>query len=478
MLAGLLILFAAACGDDASSHGDAAAQPAVEPSPAAPAAPADAAAPASRPNVIVIVMDTTRADRCSFLGYERPTTPYLVRLAKSGVAYSNCWSPAPWTAPSHASLFTGLRPEHHGLLRENRPFLAEASVTLAERFRAAGYRTCGISNNPNVSVHRGLNQGFERFDERWAENVTGSTDPAVSPLAPIAAFPDCDEGHKLALAWTHKRVDAGERFFLFVNDTEPHLPYRPAPDLRDTFLRHPEPAEDLAWARDFAYPQPMEHCLGVRAVPPDRLALLSDLYDGEIATLDRKLGLFIDELRRMGALDDTILVVLGDHGENLGEHGLLDHTLSLHKTLLHVPLLIVAPGRMRPGRVSDLVRVEDVAPTLLALTGLPGDTTMDGESLLEGLAGRHTWAALDRLEDAQLQSLRDIYPRIDLSRALIGMRSYADEQLHLISARNGTEELYEHAVDPLEQHDLAPGGDPRLPAARERLREAYPSHKR
>src|SRR6185295_19295341 len=130
--------------------------------------------PATRPNVVLLVMDTTRGDRCGFDGYARPTTPRLDAFAKDAVVFTDAWAPAPWTAPSHASLFTGLRPEHHGVMDGVRPFLAEDATTLAERFRAAGWRTGCFTNNDYISKDYGLSQGFEDVAELFRDDTAAN----------------------------------------------------------------------------------------------------------------------------------------------------------------------------------------------------------------------------------------------------------------------------------------------------------------
>ncbi len=447
-----------------------------------PAAPPATGASARRPNVLLIVLDTTRADRCSFLGYGRPTTPYLEELARSGTAYTNCWSPSSWTGPAHASLFTGLRPENHGYLRDNRPFLDASAETLAERFKAAGYATCGVSNNPNVGRGNALDQGFDTWHDLWR----GERRPVVHSDAPgggyglpeeleVVSFPPSSKGHGIAAEWARERHAKKEPFFLFVNDMEPHLPYEPAEDVQARFVREGTDAAEVTWARLFRFPVFVGHNFGLYRVRDDRIALLGDLYDAEIATLDRQLRTFVEGLREGGVLDDTVVVVVGDHGENLGEHGLLDHQLSLHRTLLHVPLLVVAPGHVAAGaRVEDLVRVEDVAPTLLEIAGLTQPVRADGRSLLHDVPGRRTWAALDRMTDFQVQEVRALFPQAEIGRALVGLRSYADADLHYVRAHDGREELYDLRADPREDHDLAPAGGDLLDRARRALEEVHP----
>jgi arylsulfatase A-like enzyme len=420
----LAVLLVAACGDDGAKT------------------------PAERPNVLLLVMDTTRGDRCSFEGYARPTTPRLDAFAKDAVVFSDAWAPADWTAPSHASLFTGLRPEHHGVMDANRMFLPDEIPTIASMFRRAGWRTGCFSNNEYVSPEYGLSQGFETIVPLFREQSR--------------AYPWAPDTHRRALDWAFSAAADKKPFFLFVNDMEAHLPYTPPADAAKRFVAEGATDAELADARAFEFPSSIGHILGKVTIPPRKFALMSDLYDAEIASLDDAVGALLDSLKSHGLLDKTVVVVCADHGENIGEHGMIGHFQSLHRTVLRVPLLVRFPGKFDGGRrVADVVRLEDVPPTLLELCGLRVPADFDGASLLHDLPGRVA-RANQGAQTATIPKILGFFPGADASLFERSFESVYDGRFHLIRTSAGGEELYDVAADPDEKNDLAPGDGPVL----------------
>jgi len=415
-------------------------------------------APAKRPNVLLLVMDTVRADRCSFEGYARPTTPRLDAFAKDAVVFKDAWAPAGWTAPSHASLFTGLRPEHHGVMDAVRMFLPEHIPTIATMFRAAGWRTGCFSNNEYISPEYGLAQGFETA-------VPLFHDQGKRP------YPWAPETHRRALDWALSAVAEKKPFFLFVNDMEAHIPYTPPAEAAKRFLPADAAEDEVAAARAFSFPSSIGVLLDAVKAPARRTALMSDLYDAEIATLDDAVGALLDGLKTRGLLDDTIVVVCADHGENIGEHGMIGHFQSLHRTTLHVPLLVRFPGKFDGGRaVTDLVRLEDVPPTLLELCGLPVPADFDGASLLHGLPGRIARANQGE-QSGKIPDIRKYYPDRDPSRFTRSFESVYDGRRHLVQDSAGGEEFYDVAEDPGETKNLSKDGGPELHKMRKLIKK-------
>jgi len=395
---------------------------------------------ASRPNVLLIVMDTVRARRTGLNGYGRPTTPSLDRIASEGTVYTRAWSPCSWTGPSHASLFTGLRPEHHGFLGGICFFLDEPAVTLAESLADSGYATVCLTGNDIVGPQFGLTQGFEIYER--------SSDQADS-TAPAAVW-----ATDRALELTAKFRDEGRPFFLFVNDWEPHQPYDPPSEVARRFL---DPGADQSHVQDArSFIATREVCLefGWRRFDSSQWKILSDLYDGEIATVDAEVGRLIEGLRAQGTLDETVVVVTSDHGENLGEHDLSGHMYSLHRTVLHVPLYVRFPGRFDAGRRENgVVRLEDVHPTILGLCGVAVPPDLDGLSLLEPGPPRIARAALGGDLDEENASEFTEWVDAGLWRPRI---SVFDGRWHLIEATDGSLELYDVERDPGERRNLAP----------------------
>jgi len=380
---------------------------------------------ATQPNVLLIVLDTTRADRCGFNGYERATTPGLDRLAQEGVTFTRAWSPSPWTPPAHASLFSGLRPENHGLQIGDRDHLTPDADLLAERLSRAGYATGAFINNPAVNPDSGLLQGFDSTGLLYEEEQR--------------AYPWATSTHERALAWIDDQRAAGKPFFAFLNHMEPHGPYTPPATERRRFLQTDASAQELARAASLYGPD----CVGTNR---GRLPL-GDAFRGLLSEFA--------QLRQRGVLDDTLVIVTADHGENLGDHGLVDHMFSVHKSLLHVPLIVRYPDRFHGGaHVDDLVRSEDVLPTILEVCGLSADGPLDGRSLLRPTKGRLARAVLGRplhlLDVARRRCPQSVVEGVDRS-----LRSVFDGRLHLIQGSDGWVQLFDVVNDPAENQDLS-----------------------
>lgn len=416
-----------------------------------------------RPNILLVVFDTARADRFPFHGYGRPTAPNLATLAREGVVYANAFSPAPWTVPAHASLFTGQYPSLHGTdcgsLR-----LPDAAVTIAETLRAAGYRTLGYSANIWIGASYNFQQGFDTFEETW-RNLPRDGEDAGAALN--------NERAGRVLRWRQENREARRRpFFLFVNYFEAHIPYRPPEPERSRLLR---PGTDRTRAEALSrlgHPEEMRFILGLSDLTPRDLRILGDLYDGEIAYVDRRLGELVAELRGLGVLDDTIVAVAGDHGENLGDHGLLDHKMSVHDTLLRVPLVIRYPRRIAAGRVVTApVQMHDLYPTLLGLAGVapPAGVALEAvplpESGVEGparaadepIVGEFVGPPVDFLH-----AMEEAFPGTDLSRfdrTLVALRL---GEYKIQWGSDGRHALYRVSQDPGETSDLAVAEPQRL----------------
>ncbi len=404
--------------------------------------PAPVAGARTAQNVLLIVMDTTRADRCSVHGAPRPTTPGLTALGREGVVFDRTWASSSWTVPTHATMFTGLLPQRHRADTDGANLLEDRQTTLAEILTDAQFATGAWSNNPFVSAGFGFPQGFGTFVALFRERNVPK--PAARAT------------HDLALAWIRKQEKAGRRWFAFVNDMEPHAPFEPPDDVARRFVAADVTAEELAWGRSYGFPQNLRVTLGLDTLPPERLQLLSDLYDAEIATLDAEIARLVEALRADGVLDETLVIVVGDHGEHLGENGLLSHCLSLHDALLHVPLVIRCPGWFEGGRrVADIARLEDLLPTILEVTGLPPRADLDGRSLLHDLPGRPALARLGR-PSGILEAAARVAPDLDVTRHDVVLESAYDGRYHLVRClETGAERLYEPEADPREERDVA-----------------------
>lgn len=311
--------------------------------------------PTGRHNVLLISIDTLRADHLSYYGYERPTSPNLDALAKEGVVFDRAISQAPWTLPSHASMFTGLYPPQHGCNLVQGVVLNPRMVTVAERLLDAGYRTAAVTSNIFVSPIYGLEQGFETFDFADGADAQNRVDAALGVLDRVK----------------------DDRFFLFLHLMDPHDPYSPPWYYREKFVPAGS-ADDIDGDLKNA-----KQRFGRELKDPRVRDVLRRLYDGEILYADDQLRRLFDRLRALGKMDDTLIIVTSDHGESLGEEGHgqslagyeeFGHGGQLYNQDLHVPLIISLPGGVPAGlRIPVSVEASvTIMDTIASLTGIGG----------------------------------------------------------------------------------------------------------
>lgn len=437
--------------------------------------------PSRPPNIVVVVWDTCRPDRLSAYGYPLPTTPRLEEFARGAVKYEHAYSPAPWTPPSHASLFTGLLPARHGLTQREE---AEGGRTrpgiplLAETLAAAGYDTIGFSCNACISRATGLDRGFRTMTGLYVgEPVKGSGEKARAAVAEWIA---------------ERRRDprAEERpLFLFLNLMDAHIPRIPSRASVAAVRPKGVTDDELNRAAAIDERRVFEHSLGIRPLDGRTLEAARVLYDGACRDLDAATGGILDLLRDEGILEGAFVAITGDHGEALGEHGEMGHRMSVHDDLLHIPLLVRWPGRLDGGRTErKQVRLQDLYPTILGAAGVavPAGNGQDAVPLLpEPVAARPLVAAFHRavLTPEQLRVLlpgqpESLFGQFALTHlaaqdpvAAPGMR-----YIRVLREEAGRapvperEELYDLAADPGETRNLlAPGGPPGARETADRL---------
>ena len=451
----------------------------------------------TRPNLVLLVFDTLRADHLGAAGYAKPTSPVLDRLAARSVVFERAFSAAPWTAPSLGSLLSGRYPsQHHGGIRIERerrhrhpqaPSEGEASRgwenrllgelferatvlnyhpvgggerMLAEQLRAAGYETFGLHSNYNSSGVLGLSRGFDRYQ-------------MVSGISRLGA----GEATSRALAWLRERRAAGDDspFFLLVHTQDAHLPYRLRREQAEIF------APDLDWNAfddpaglfrqvQFGGPWALEFW-NYGALRDGRANPLIDrvraFYDAEIAHSDQVMKTLLD---RLGDVDDTVIALTADHGEEFGEHEQFEHGHSLYNEVVHVPLWLRLPGDRHAGtRIAEPVSLVDVAPTLLRFAAAEPLPRGEGRPLVP-LAGSERPRA-DLFVEAMLRgpdrtALIDGRHKFLFTHPVGYLVPYPSE--HSLEPpggpHDGREELYDLDVDPSESHDLL-GERPELAAA-------------
>ncbi len=332
-------------------------------------APPPSASGHDAPNLLLIVLDTARADRMGLYGYERATTPSIDAFAAAhATRYDQARSTASWTLPSHASLFTGEMPGVHGVTNPrgttggknasgewSRPVpLAETTPTLAERLRERGYQTAAIASNQMIGAWSGLDRGFEHYDDRAGAAVGRYHAFAQlggrAELVGHTPYRDAREVTNTALEWLDDERRGTSAFFLFLNYMDVHNPYRPPPPFDAAFA--PEQP------RNKFRPEP---------------ELWSLLYDREFAYLDAELGRLLDGVQGRGLFGDTLIVITSDHGEAFGEHDTWIHGWSLHEELIHVPLIVKPPGTRSSTASDELVTGADVHDLILRELGIDAD---------------------------------------------------------------------------------------------------------
>ena len=424
------------------------------------------------PDVLVVVLDTVRADKLSAYGYDKPTSPQLDAVAAAGVVFEDVTAPSPWTWPSHASLFTGKGPWEHGAhasISEKGVGLAGGHwgllpmrtdlPTLAEHFTAAGYRTVSLASNRFLDPKMGLTRGFE-VAETMPDRALAKR--AVKEIA----------------------SDGKKPLFMFVNILLAHAPWEvyPAPWTSEYLepLRSDETAP--SWARgylmkstpgiDFYETAPGTERGGYRrlmagelTIPPDGMVMIEDLYTSGITAADYLLNQILDEWTKQHP--QGVVVVTSDHGEYLGEHGLWDHGKTVYNQVVQVPLVLAAPGRVTANqRVKTPVQLHDLYDTLLDLAGLSSDTPM---SLLRVIDGAERPGPILARAYASRPWREGFGGRFAHNWSL-----YREANWAFISSGGGDQELYDLSIDPGMESNVAAAHPQRLVEMAARSEVSFP----
>jgi len=437
----------------------------------------------SRPNVVLVVLDTARAD--DVLSTAPPVMPTVSALGRAGTAYPNAFAAAPWTLPSHGSLFTGTYPSEHGAHGDN-TYLSGANRTLAEAFSAAGYETLGVSNNTWITGEFGFDRGFDRFWKGWqfyqSETDLGSVAHELDGRAKLrAALGRVLEGNPLVNAVNlcysqliRARTDSGAvrttdrvaswladrrgtaPFFLFVNYIEPHVRYRPPAEHAERFLPADATYEDALAVRQ----DPCAHNAGEYELSERDRTLLRALYRGELSAVDDAVSRLRGVLEAEGEWENTLLVIAGDHGENVGDHGFLGHQYNVYDTLLHVPLVVHGGAFNRGPSVDDrLVQLPDLVPTLLDATGVDAPELREqsrAHSLAPDAPRRRECAIAEYVSpQPPVETLESRYGPLpdDVAASDRTLRAIRADGYKLITGSDGLRELYHVAADPGETVD-------------------------
>jgi arylsulfatase A-like enzyme len=430
--------------------------------------------PSGGPNVLLIVLDTVRADRMSLYGYGRDTTPNLARLARRGVTFTQARSTAPWTLPSHASMMTGLWP-HQQSARLHGP-LDGKSTTLAQFLAGHGYATAGfVANTTYCGAETGLARGFAHYEDHdlspqgilctsalgrrllWDGLVTAGLWLGHDLRATLRKDAARINGDLLAwLETTDKRP-----FFAFLNYLDAHSPYVLPAGFDRHFGLAPESDADRSTLDQW-------FTLDKTKLSRRDVQLASDAYDDCLAYLDEQLGRLFDALDRNGVLSKTLVIVTADHGEQFGEHDLYCHASSLYEPEIHVPLLVILPAARHAGRaVTEPVSLRELPATIDGILEFDGITPFRGRSLVRFWDGSGPTQPDPLL--AEVDGPAKTAPNLGHSPAFAGpVKALVSGQHVYIRNGDGAEEVYDLATDPAQRHNLvtAPALIPRLDSYR------------
>lgn len=398
-----------------------------------------------RPNVIILVIDSLRADGLGLYGNERNPSPNIDALANESVVFDRAHSTAPWTLPSTATLFTGMLPDHHGvgMIRKRSTTFRENTQLVPEHFKDAGYATAAVTDNRLIAADRGFSPGIDHFDER---SLRGGLNHGGGRVT------------RLALQWLERHSD--ENFFLYLHYFDPHWPYQAPAPYTEKYISpqmHEQMTNDLIREGNLTKIRRSQGRID-RAFnmtdPKSRLSVeyLRALYDAETSYSDSEIGKVLDYLRTTDAWDNTLVLITADHGEEFGDHGWLGHGHTMYEELLHIPLLIRFPDGTGAGeRIDAPVSNQDFAATVLGASGLP---MLSNE-------GFSSFDLHDALRSGRLESRGPLFasgPGIDENKGLPGKHGPAQMMLQwpqklIYSLDTQLLELYDLRIDP---HELAP----------------------
>ncbi|WP_136689656.1 sulfatase [Halorhabdus amylolytica] len=451
-------------------------------------------------NVLFVVLDTVRKDHLSIYGHDRPTTPNLAEFAEDARIYEQAVAQAPWTVPSHGSMFTGRYPSEHGATQEN-PYL-EGETTLAQSLSAAGYETACFTSNAWITPYTHLSDGFDEQDNffellpgeflsgplarSWkALNDYEVLRKAVAGLINVGNYfhkylesEGDDSKTPKAIEKTKAFIDStDDDFFAFVNLMDAHLPYHPPEEFRTEFAPGVDPDEVCQDTKLYN--------AGAYDIDDEEWAAIRSLYDAEIAYMDHHVGQLFDWLKETGRWEETAVVVCADHGELFGEHDIYSHEFALYEPLINVPLLVKHPD-LPTGRDATQVELLDLYHTVLDVTGVdPLGTEFDPtRSLLSAeyrqfrdgafAFAEYHYPVIER-ENLETKASSEGIEIPENSRFDSRIRAGRTPDAKYIRNEWIRDEAYRLDDDPGEERDLIDTDDPenaRVEAALERFEEA------
>jgi len=404
----------------------------------APAAHAPAAS-GNRHNVLLVTIDTLRADHLGAYGYQRRTSPRIDALARAGTVFESAYTAWPKTRGSMVIMLTGRNPSRNGYSKTH-PVLLDLNPTLASVLKEAGYATAAIVDNPNVAAQNGYAKGFDRYRETWEEKSLATEADRMRAIT--------DGG----IAFL-RGADSDRPFFLWLHYVNPHAPYTPPPPFDTRFLDAAASAGPrLGLVPGFHGGIPKRWAVRGQ----DHLGYYVAQYDGEVAAVDEEVGRLVDALQGSAAGKDTVVILTSDHGESLGEHDYyFDHGEDLFEPSLAVPLLAVVPGGKAGVRSRVFASTLDVVPTILDAVKVSYPPDLGGVSLLGAVMGK-TAPGRERLF---AQNDRNLVATWDHRLKIVGTPEEGGMRFA----------LYDRSSDPAERHDVSKARPDEQPAPRQVL---------
>ena len=446
------------------------------------------------PNIVLAVMDSARAKNISCYGYHKETTPHIDRIAEDSSIYENAIASAPWTVPSHASLFTGAYSRKHNAHSKNK-YLDDRYATLQGTLEKHGYETIGISSNIWLSESFGFTRGFSEFKHVWqlfqgvdnaeigdawrsARGLRASLSSVWKALGDNAFsrgsallksgfnrvydqhfFTRYDSGarriNKIAKKWISQRIGGERPFYMFINYMDTHGAYDAPEPYKFMYL----PAGvDKRKATQVANMGHWEYVMGGYELDGSEHKTLEAMYNGELAYTDYRVNELCDFLSDKGILENTLLIITSDHGDELGEHNLLYHSLCLYDTILRVPLIIRYPEFFKRGAaIKEQVQLLDIFPTILDMLGLHEDMSdMDGRSFLGGSQREIAIAEYFGFHRT-VERIKELFPGLNhdvLEKYDRRLKVIRTNEHKFIQVPNDTDELYDLNSDPGEQRNI------------------------
>ena len=361
-------------------------------------------------HIVLISLDTCRADHLSCYGYVRPTTPHIDALAKQGFLFSHAMTPIPVTLPAHASMLTGTIPPHHGKHENKDVYFDPSHVTLAALLKTKGYRTGAFVGSQVLNSQFGLNRGFDTYGDQFAQKVRN-----ISQSQRRAG-----EVNRAAFAWLEKQKD--HSVFLFLHYYDPHDPYKPPEPFAATFQESP--------------------------------------YAGEIAYTDHCIGRVVAKLKSLAMYDSSLIIVTADHGEMLGEHGELTHMYFIYQSAMKVPLVFKLPGSNGAQKIDDIVSIIDIVPTVCDLLQIDPPAGIQGKNLAPYFRNKPP-----RSEDRHLYC-ESLYATKYEANSLLGLVSKRWKYIQTTRP-----ELYDLKKDPGEQTNIVKAESHRARILKDRLEQ-------